>query len=388
MTFDPRKFREEKEKEISQTYGNMRKRSFRFLFLNIFIVLMVFVFLFFVRNISPRLYSNIADSLQLTIELNKLEYSAPEKVGAKVYVVNTKRTDKNFVVSEFYFQLSNDKRTIYDFSYQSAVEGVAPALGKRLLFNLEDQVSISNLENGTYYVYARCKINGKPVEIKRSFNYTEEIFYGILTQQFYLVGEEIQPSLIIVNRTAKTQELKLERIVWTYKEDKMTQNLSEMVKIHPGQFATFQFERKFKVLDMGNAELSAQVYFEDGSIKEVKIVVPTVKDYERNPKDLDFSIETLESVVINKYADIQVFLVNKVNRERFIKYDSVQFSIPEIGYNFELRNRRLYAFPFGKTLIGKLERLSFTKPGVYNLIITFKAENAKIEKKIALAVGK
>ncbi|MEJ5257783.1 MAG: hypothetical protein WHS64_06000 [Fervidobacterium sp.] len=388
MTFDPRKYREEKEKEISQTYGNMRKRSFKFLFLNIFIVLMVFVFLFFVRNISPRLYSNIADSLQLTIELNKLEYSAPEKVGARVYVVNTKRTDKNFVVSEFYFQLSNDKRTIYDFNYQSAVEGVAPALGKRLLFNLEDQVSVSNLENGTYYVYARCKINGKPVEIKRSFNYTEEIFYGILTQQFYLVGEEIQPSLIIVNRTAKTQELKLERIVWTYKDDKMTQNLSEMVRIHPGQFATFQFERRFKVLDLGNAELSAQVYFDDGSIKEVKILVPTVKDYERNPKDLDFSIETLESVVINKSADIQVFLINKINRERFIKYDSVQFSIPEIGYNFELRNRRLYAFPFGKTLIGKLERLSFTKPGVYNLIITFKAENAKLEKKIAVAVGK
>ncbi len=388
MTFDPRKYREEKEKEISQTYGNMRKRSFKFLFLNIFIVLMVFVFLFFVRNISSRLYSNIADSLQLTIELNKLEYSAPEKVGARVYVVNTKRTDKNFVVSEFYFQLSNDKRTIYDFNYQSAVEGVAPALGKRLLFNLEDQVSVSNLENGTYYVYARCKINGKPVEIKRSFNYTEEIFYGILTQQFYLVGEEIQPSLIIVNRTAKTQELKLERIVWTYKDDKMTQNLSEMVRIHPGQFATFQFERRFKVLDLGNAELSAQVYFDDGSIKEVKILVPTVKDYERNPKDLDFSIETLESVVINKSADIQVFLINKINRERFIKYDSVQFSIPEIGYNFELRNRRLYAFPFGKTLIGKLERLSFTKPGVYNLIITFKAENAKLEKKIAVAVGK
>ncbi|MGB9615490.1 MAG: hypothetical protein ACPL3B_08315, partial [Fervidobacterium sp.] len=69
LPFDPQKYRQEKEKEINQIYGNMRKRSFKFLFVNIMIVISIFVFILFVQRVSPQTYLNIVDSLQLTIEL-------------------------------------------------------------------------------------------------------------------------------------------------------------------------------------------------------------------------------------------------------------------------------------------------------------------------------
>jgi len=101
------------------------------------------------------------DTFQLTIEIPKLEYTAPEKIGARVYIVNTKRTEKSFVISDFYFKVYNDLKTIYEFSYPNAVQGSVQALGRRLVFNLEENVFLANLPGGTYTIYARCKINGK-----------------------------------------------------------------------------------------------------------------------------------------------------------------------------------------------------------------------------------
>jgi len=388
LGFDPEKYRKEKEKEITQTYGNMRKRSFKFLFLNVLIVIMVFVFLFFVRNVSPQTYSSITDSLQLTIELSKLEYIAPERIGAKVYIVNTRRTDKQFTITDFYFKIYNDTTTIYEFNYPNAVNGSISSLNRRLVFNLEDQIYLANLRGGTYTVYSRCKINGKSVEVRRTFTYSEEVIYGILTEPYYLVGEEIKPELYIINRTTKPVEFEISKIVWNFEGKEETQIVDEAVKLYTADSYVISFNRTFKIQTLKNFELGAQVYLADGSIKEAKIIVPVTKSHEKSPGELDFNLEVDEPVVISKSPNIRIFVVNKINKERHIKIDKIQFSIAGIGYSFEISNRRLYCPPFGKTYIGKLERLSFNTTGVHDLIITFVSGDSKIEKKIPVAVGR
>jgi len=388
LGFDPEKFRKEKEREITATYNAMRKRSFKFLFLNVLIVLAVFSFLFFVRNVSPQTYSNIVDTFQLTIEIPKLEYTAPEKIGARVYIVNTKRTEKSFVISDFYFKVYNDLKTIYEFSYPNAVQGSVQALGRRLVFNLEENVFLANLPGGTYTIYARCKINGKTAEISRKFIYKEEIFYGILSETYYLVGEEFQPSVYVINRTTQPTDITLAKIIWGYKGNEFQEYVNESVRLYPGESYAFKSTTKFKAETEGLEEINAKLYFQDGSIKEFKSVIPITKNPESSPKDIDFNIESEEPVLVGKNPVIKIYLVNKINKERFLKIDKIQFSIAKIGYNFEINNRRVYCIPFGRSFVSKLERLSFTEPGVYDLIITFVSGNSKIEKKIPLAVAK
>ncbi len=388
LGFDPEKFRKEKEREISATYSAMRKRSFKFLFLNVLIVLAVFSFLFFVRNVSPQTYSNIVDTFQLTIEIPKPEYTAPEKIGARVYIVNTKRVEKNFVISDFYFKIYNNSKTIYEFSYSNPVQGSVQAQGRRLVFNLEENVFLANLPGGTYTIYARCKINGKVAEISRSLIYKEEILYGILSEPYYLVGEEFQPSVYIINRTIHPVDIALAKIIWSYKGNEFQQYVNENVKLYPGESHAFKASTKFKAETEGIEEINAKLYFQDGTIKEFKSAIPIAKNPEFSPKDIDFNIESEEPVVVGKIPVIKVYLVNKMSKERFLKIDKIQFSIAKIGYNFEINNRRVYCIPFGRSFITKLEKLSFTEPGVYDLIITFVSGSSKIEKKVPLAVAK
>lgn len=388
LGFDPEKFRKEKEKEINTTYGAMRKRSFKFLFLNVLIVLAVFSFLFFVRNVSPQTYSNIVDALQLTIEIPKLEYTAPEKIGARVYIVNTKRTEKNFVISEFYFKIYSESKTLYEFTYPNAVQGSVDARGRRLVFNLEENVFLANLPSGTYTIYSKCKINGKPAEISRTFTYKEEIYYGIFSEPYYLVGEEFKPSVYIINRTTQLQNISLSKIVWNYLGKEVQQVVKEEVKLYPGESHIFKSSVNIKAENEGLMEVAVKLYFNDGTIKEFKSAIPITKEPEPAPREIDFNIETEDLVVVGKTPVIKVYLTNKINKERFIKVDKMQFSIAKIGYNFEISNRRFYCLPFGRTFVGTLERLAFAEPGVYDLIVTFSSGKSKIEKKIPIAVAK
>jgi len=80
--------------------------------------------------------------------------------------------------------------------------------------------------------------------------------------------------------------------------------------------------------------------------------------------------------------------VNKIRENRFLKVDKIQISIPAIGYNFEIGNRRVFLIPFGRYQITKLERLSFDQAGVYTMIVQAYSGKSTIKKEIPVAVSK
>lgn len=394
MAFDPRKFREEKEKEINATYGSLRKRSFKFLVLNVMIVVTIFFFLLFLNRVSPQTYSNIVDSLQLTVELTKLEYLAPESVGARIYVVNTKKNEKNFVISDFYVKVYSQNKTLYEFSHQTPVQGSVSALSKRLVFDLEKEVTLRTLEEGSYNIFVSCKINGKVASITRSFVYKEEIKYDILTEPFYLLNEEIKPYFVIENRTNRKQSFEIEKIEWRYgKETKetYTQPIAKTIHIYPLELEMIQSMFKFKVSEDAEKELEAFLYLSDGSVKQVRILVPVTKSFERGIEAVDFSIDVTEPVVVGKPSKINLYIINLHNGKRYLNIKKLSASIPSIGYNFEIGNRRIYLIPFGKSFVTRLEKLNFEKPGVYELILTIEVLGTKgdfkRQKKLTIAVG-
>ncbi|MGC8819547.1 MAG: hypothetical protein ACP5PP_00345 [Fervidobacterium sp.] len=391
LPFDPQKYRQEKEKEINQIYGNMRKRSFKFLFVNIMIVISIFVFILFVQRVSPQTYLNIVDSLQLTIELTKLEYKAPEKVGAKVYIVNTKKTNKNFVLSDFYLKIYSPEKTFYEFSYPTAIESSIEGLSNKLVYNLENEVTLLNLPSGTYTIYARCKINGKQAEIYRTFTYTEEISYSIYTEPFYILTEQLKPSLVIWNRTSKIENISIRKIIWSFQGNDYVQSFDKEtsnVRLYPGESYLIPGSIAFTVDKAGDLELSAKIYLASGEIKDLRTLVYSAKKTEEDVNGIDFSIEVEEPIVVNKSAKVNVYISNKLNTKRFIIVDNVNFSIPKIGYNFEIGNRRVMMIQFGRSFLSRLEKLNFTQPGIYELLITLSMKGQKIQKKITIAVGK
>ncbi len=391
MNFDPKKYREEKEKEIKQIYGSLRKRSFKFLFLNIMIVISIFAFVFFVQRVSPQTYSNIVESLQLTIELSKLEYKAPDRVIAKVYITNTKRTTKDFVISDFYIKLYSYEKTLYEFSYPSAVQSSVEGLSKKLVYDLEKEIDISNLTAGTYTIYVRCKINGRQAEISRNFSYIEETDYQLSIEPFYLIGEKMRPSLVIVNRKSTQENLEIQKITWKFSELEYTQTVNENIKIFPGEAYIIQSKFEFNIDKIGSLSqniLNAKVYLADGSIKEISISVPITNEIETSIKNIDYNLESEENVVVGKAAMINIFVSNKQNTTRYLKIDKISFSIPKIGYNFEVGNRRFFFMPFSNVFVTKLERLVFSEPGVYELIITARSGSSTYQKKLTVAVGR
>ncbi|MFN6991502.1 MAG: hypothetical protein ACK4MM_02140 [Fervidobacterium sp.] len=390
MQFDPRKYREEKEKEIRATYGNLRKRSFRFLILNVMIVLTIFFFLMFLNRVSPQIYSNIADALQLTVELTKLEYLAPESVGARIYVVNTKRSDKNFVLSDFYVKVYSQQKTLFEFSYQTPVEGTVRGLAKRLIYDLGKEVNLSSLEDGSYNIFVTCKINGKEVKINRTFTYKEEVKYGILTEPFYLLNEVIKPYFVVENRTSVKQNFQIIRIQWQYGDEIYNQVVNKTLQIYPSDFEMIESPFKFSAKEISEKELEALLYFSDGTMKQVKVIIPVVKEMEGNIKNVDFSLESLEPVLLGKSPKVNLYILNQINNKRYLKIEKLSISIPSIGYSFEIGNRRFYLIPFGKAFVTRLESLSFEKPGVYEVIISIYNEKGETlyQKKMTLAVGK
>lgn len=386
--FDPQKYREEKEKEIRAVYGNLRKRSFKFLFLNVLMVISIFAFIFFVQRVSPQTYSNIVENLQLIVELSKVEFKAPEKVSARVYLVNTKKTKKMFVISEFYIKVYSQDKTIYEFTYSSPVQGSVERLSKKLVYDLSKEVTLSNLPTGNYSIYVKCKINGKDAQINRTFAYAEEISYDIIIEPFYLIGEAIKPSLMIINRTSKSEKIQIDRIVWKCKDRLYTQRVKDNIYIYPGEGQLVNSGFGFPVVENKNMEIGATVYLKDGTIKDLRVMAPVTKSSEKSAKGLDFSIEAEEPVIINQTPKLSVFIINQQNNPRFLNVDKITFDIPKLGYNFEIGNRRVFLQSFGKTFITKLERLKFTEPGVYDLLITISADGSKYQKKLTIAVGR
>ncbi|WP_241498784.1 hypothetical protein [Fervidobacterium thailandense] len=385
---DPRKYREEKEAEIRRTYGEMRKRSFRFLFLNIMIVLLVFTFMFFVQRVSPQTYSNIVESLQLVVELSKVEYLAPDPIFAKVYIVNTGRRDKDFILSDFYIKLYSENKTVFEFSYPRAINSNVTGLGKRLVYELGKDVTLSNLEAGEYKIFVSCKINGREVRTERLFKYQERIDYIILSEPYYLVGERFTPSLLIVNRTKDRQKIEVVRVVWDFLGEKFQEDKAETFSLEPGGSALFSSKASFLVREKGEHEIGCTVYLSDGSVKVFKALVPVTSKHEEKLDNLEMNLEADDVVVVNKLARIRVNLINKLNRNRFLKIDRVTISIVDIGYSFVASSRRVFLPPFGKSTLIQPERLIFTSPGVYEMIVTVQSGDDKIIKKLSVAVGK
>jgi len=317
-----------------------------------------------------------------------LEYISPDKVGAKVYIVNTKRTDKDFTISDFYLKIYSDSTTIYEYSFPNAVEGSVSSLGKRLVYDVEREVSLVNLVPNDYTIYVKCKINGRQVETSRTFTYKEEISYILVSDPFYVLGEEINPGVAIINSTARKQTFDIEKIEWTLNEERITENFNQQIVLLSGESYIIKSRHKFKASKVGQQESSASVYLKGGIIKEVKGIIPVTEKTEGSVSNVDFVIEAQDAVVVDKDANINLYIVNKIRENRFLKVDKIQISIPAIGYNFEIGNRRVFLIPFGRYQITKLERLNFDQAGVYTMIVQAYSGKSTIKKEIPVAVSK
>ncbi len=383
---DKRNIRDEIYKKYTSQYAEMRKRSFKFFFLNILIVLSVFILILVSKNFSTQVGSSIVDGLQLMIELSKIEYYAPEKLLTKVYLVNTQRTEKTFIISDFNITVYSSETTVYKFSYQQPIESSIKGQTRRLVYDLSREVNLSNLKTNKYTIEVNAKINGKSVSVKREFTYKEELIFLPVFEDFYLVGEKSNLKVGVNNRTSEGKKLSIGLISFVIEGQEFLFKPDKEFILGIGDYIEIDTNQKFDIKQTGKIPVKLRVEY-DGKIEEVGAVINATGSFDRKIGNVSFTFESEEYVRTGTQTKVKLYMQNKDNKEKYLLLKKLSVSIPEITYNFVVENRRILLTPFANRLIVILPNLIFSKPGLYNVLVTVETVEDKVQKQLTLSVG-
>ncbi len=364
----------------------MRKRSFKFLFLNILIVLSVFLLLLVSKNFSTKVGSSIVDGFQLMIELSNLEYYAPEKVLAKVYLVNTQNSEKSFTMSDFNVTVYSSDTTVYKFTYQQPIESSLKGQTRRLVYDLSREVNLSNLKDNRYTIEVQAKINSKPLSVKREFNYKEVLIFLPIFEDFYLVGEKANLKLGIYNKTSQGKRLSIDLVSFIIEDQEFVFRPDREFVLGIGDYFEIDSNKKYDINQSGKIPVKVRIEYE-GKIEEVGSVINITNTFGKKIGNASFALESEEYVRIGTQTRVKLYIQNKDNKEKYLLVKRFSVSIPEITYNFTVENRRILLTPNANRLIVILPNLVFSNPGLYNVLITVETSEDKIQRQLTLSVG-
>ncbi|QTA37248.1 hypothetical protein JYK00_05755 [Thermosipho ferrireducens] len=375
------KLREEKEKKLKEEINAYRRRSVYYLFINIFIVvILVFVVMKFRAPISTT--SQIVDGYQFIIKTSQ-EYYSDEQIKARVYIINTRNRNRKFVLNYFKFSIERkDGQSIYNFDYNSQISSEIEALKSRLVFELEREAYLSRLKSGEYLIKAEALINGKKLSTTNYFVVKEEVTYTLQVDPFYVVNEEFLPKLVVRNRTSSPTDLRVKSIVWKIEKSDVgkvifvnKQEKENTYSINSGEVLIFEPEKTFVVKSKGIYNVKTVLTVND-IVKSSAIGIRVIDFPERTYKNIQANVYSDELLLAKKKVTLHVSLTNKSSKERFLKFSSLSLLIPEINYNYEISNSKVYIPPSGSE-IALTVPVFFPKGGKYTFVIQLVGQERK-----------
>ncbi|MDK2945987.1 hypothetical protein [Geotoga petraea] len=363
---------QEKRENKKDRYKTIRKYTS---YLIIFIAIMALIFTFF----GPRLsrfnlsYNIVIDGISFNL-VTEDQFLYPEKITSNVNVQNTTNNDKTIKIDNFYYEIikSENNETIFDFEHNETVTTILSPYQTRLIFDLEKETEISELESGKYIINTSFEFNGQKVNLNRDFNYNQDFklnFYS--DRNFYLESET--PKFVVTFQN-NSKEMYNKEVFGKLIYSKDGENIYER-QINFGSL-------ELQPLESSQFEITSNRLFESGIYRVMfdiesmdKKIITTLNianQINSNPENIainDFTLQTFEQ---GQKLYYKAYLDNKVKNPQSLIMNSygirIQYNGEEL-YNYRNdESTRVYISEYGSTEIFDLENvkeIELNKKGRY-----------------------
>ena len=352
---------QEKRKNKRDKYKTIRKYT---AFLMIFIAIMALIFTFFGPKLSRfnLSYNIVIDGISFNL-VTEDEFLYPDQVTSEVNVQNTTNNDRKINIENFTYEIvkSENQETIYSFDYNETVNANLSPYQTRLLFNLEKEEEISELEAGEYVISTSFDFNGKKINLSRKFIYKQDFklnFYSI--KNFYLTDEN--PKFIVTFQNNSKEFYSSEifgKLIYS-KDDK---NIYER-QINFGSIELQPLEStQFELTSDRNFEAGIyRVMFDIQSLdKKIITSLNIANQIDSNPENIAINDFTLQSFEQGQNLYYKAYLDNKIRQPQSLIMTShgirVEYNGEEIYHYKNEDSTRVYIADFGSTEIFDLEQI-------------------------------
>lgn len=355
------KIDEEKKRKRKDKYKTIKKYT---TFLIILIAVLALIFTFFGSKLSRfnLSYNIVIDGVSFNL-VTEDEFYYPDKITSEVNIQNTTNKKKEIKIDNFNYKIINadDNKTIYSFNYNESVNATINPYLTRLLFDLEKEKEISEIEAGKYMIVANFEFNGQKVNLSREFLYKQDFKLNFYSEEnFYLKDENPNFKISLTNNS---KDLYNKEIFGTLMYSKNDKTVYEQpvnfgsVELQPLESTTFDIKAN-KKFDSGTYTVMFDLKSLDKKIITNLNISNEINKTSENIAINDFTLQTFEK---NQKLYYKAYLDNKVKKPQSIIMKSygikVQYNGEEI-YNYKSTEpTRVYISEFGSTEIFDLEKI-------------------------------
>jgi len=381
------KIDEEKRRNKKDKYKTIKKYT---VYLMIFIAIMALIFTFFGPKLSRfnLSYNIVIDGISFNL-VTEDEFFYPDEITSEVNVQNTTNNNKKINIENFKYEIlkSENNETIFNFDYQESVNAELRPYQTRLLFDLEKEERIAELEAGKYIINTTFDFNEQKVNLSREFSYKQDFKLNFFAEDnFYLLDEK---PVFLVSFKNNSKDMYNEevfgKIIYSKNEKNIYEQTVNFGSIELQSLESSQFEIKSdRTFEKGTYTVMFDISSMDKKIITKLHVSEEIDNESQNIAINDF---TLQSFELNQDLYYKAYLDNKVRDPQSLIMNShgitIRYNEDEI-FNYQSEEpRRVFIAEYGSTEIFDLENIKeieLNKAGRY--FITFFVE---IEGKIITA---
>jgi len=381
------KIDEEKRRNKKDKYKTIKKYT---VYLMIFIAIMALIFTFFGPKLSRfnLSYNIVIDGISFNL-VTEDEFFYPDEITSEVNVQNTTNNNKKINIENFKYEIlkSENNETIFNFDYQESVNAELRPYQTRLLFDLEKEERIAELEAGKYIINTTFDFNEQKVNLSREFSYKQDFKLNFFAEDNFYLLDEKPVFLVSFKNNSKDMYNKevFGKIIYSKNEKNIYEQTVNFGSIELQSLESSQFEIKSdRTFEKGTYTVMFDISSMDKKIITKLHVSEEIDNESQNIAINDF---TLQSFELNQDLYYKAYLDNKVRDPQSLIMNShgitIRYNEDEIlNYQSE-EPRRVFIAEFGSTEIFDLENIKeieLNKAGRY--FITFFVE---IEGKIITA---
>lgn len=324
-------------------------------------------------------FSKIIDGVNFIL-VGEERFNYPDNINHRINIQNTSNSPKNFIISNFNIIVlkTETNEIIFEFIFNDEIEVSLEAYQRLLLFDIEKEEKISDLEKGNYNVKSSFKYNDKNIELSKSFNYDHNLTFNFYADENFYLSEENPEFVFIIENFSK--ELFNNEIFGELRINKDRKNIHKQ-PLSFGNVRIAEMQREVIVIKTGE-NFTAGNYDAIFDIKSLDKIIHTMLNItdsvDNDFRNLNISHFTVPVFQRNDLLYFIAYLNNEINRPRGIEATDFTFNIKyENGdevFNFFRDDKiRYYLFPKGNTEIFNIQNLReipLSRTGFYDIFFS------------------
>ncbi|MGM0639828.1 MAG: hypothetical protein ACQESN_00185 [Thermotogota bacterium] len=355
------KIDEEKKRKKKDKYKTIKKYT---IYLMIFIAILALIFTFFGPKLSRfnLSYNIVIDGISFNL-VSEDEFFYPDKITSEVNMQNTTNRNKEVNIENFKYEIlkSENKETIFNFNYQDAVNAQLNPYQTRLIFDLEKEEDIAELEAGEYIINTSFDFNEQKVNLSREFNYKQDFKLNFFAEKdFYLINENPVFLVSFKNNSKDMYNKEVSgKLIYSKDEKNVYEQAVNFGSIELQPLESVQFDIKSdRTFEKGTYTVMFDISTMDKKIISNLHVAEEINNSTKNIVINDFTLQTFE---IGQSFYYKAYLENDANSPQSLTMNShgitIRYNEDEI-FNYQSEEpRRIFISEFGSTEIFDLENI-------------------------------